>query len=110
MRSAAASSVRRAKNREELPFRSHCQNPAYSLPAWRPLALLHSLGLQDAAPDLILLDRFEERAEIAFAEPLVTLALYELEENRADHGLGKDLEQHPGCTAFDDALAVDQNA
>src|SRR5581483_9998133 len=49
--------------------------------------------LQRAAADLIELDRLEQRAEIAFAEALVALALDDLEEDRADHRLGEDLEQ-----------------
>src|SRR5258706_12849195 len=41
------------------------------------------LVLQDPAPDLIELDRFEQRAEIAFPEPFVALALNDFEEDRA---------------------------
>src|SRR5882757_4737598 len=65
---------------------------------------------QHAAPDLILLDRFEQRLEIALAETVVALALDELEEDRPD-GVGrKDLQQHLGLAAFDHAFAVDQDA
>jgi hypothetical protein len=32
-------------------------------------------GLQNAAPDLVELDRFEQRLEVALAESLVPLAL-----------------------------------
>src|SRR5215216_880680 len=35
----------------------------------------------------------EERAEVAFAEALVALALDDLEEDGPDHGLGEDLQQ-----------------
>src|SRR5690348_1022271 len=41
-------------------------------------------ALEHAPADLILLDRFEQRAEIAFAETFVSLALDDLEKNRAD--------------------------
>src|SRR6202000_1628894 len=57
-----------------------------------------------------LLDRFEQGLEVAFAEPVVALALDELEEDRADRIGGKDLQQHLGLAAIDHALAVDQNA
>src|SRR5437868_4322418 len=43
--------------------------------------------------DLVELDALEQRLEIAFAEALVTLALDDLEEDRADHVLGEDLQQ-----------------
>ena len=48
---------------------------------------------QHAALDLVQLDRLEQRAEVAFAEALVALALDDLEEDRADHRLRKDLQQ-----------------
>src|SRR5437763_3965794 len=51
-------------------------------------------ALQHAAPDLIELDRFEQRTEVAFAEALITLALDDLEEDRPDDGGREDLEQH----------------
>src|SRR5439155_19725017 len=47
---------------------------------------------EDAAADLVALDRFEEGAEIAFAETVVAFALNDFEKDRADHGLGKDLQ------------------
>src|SRR5215471_11304159 len=50
---------------------------------------------QDTAADLVALDRFEERAEIALAKAFVALALDDLEEDRADDGLGEDLQQEP---------------
>src|SRR6218665_287649 len=49
--------------------------------------------LQHAAADLVELDALEQRAEVAFAEALVALALDQLEEDRADHLLGEDLQQ-----------------
>src|SRR5690349_9313652 len=59
-----------------------------------------------AAADLVELDRFEQRLEIAVAEAFIALALDDLEEDRAEQILGKDLQQ--------DALlldvAVDQDA
>src|SRR5215467_6215003 len=68
------------------------------------------LDLQHAAADLVFLDRFEQSLEVALAEPVVTLALDELEENRPDRVRGKDLQQHLGLAAVDHALAVDQDA
>src|SRR4051812_6811962 len=61
---------------------------------------------EDAAADLVLLDRFEQRAEIAFAKPLVALALDDLEEDRPDHRLGEYLEQQALPLA---GVAVDQD-
>src|SRR6266852_1679378 len=49
-------------------------------------------GGEDAAADLVALDRFEERAEISFAKALIALALDDLEKDRADHRLGEDLQ------------------
>src|SRR6185437_12381066 len=59
--------------------RAACPDPAHQL--------------DDAAADLILLDRLEERAEVALAEAFVALALDDLEEDRADHVAGEDLQQ-----------------
>src|SRR5690606_7589997 len=48
----------------------------------------------DHAPaQLVLLDGFEQGLEIALAEALVTLALNDLEEDRADHRVGEYLQQ-----------------
>src|SRR5690606_39245193 len=60
-------------------------------------------------------DRFEEGAEVAFAEALVALALDELEEDRPEHRAGEDLQEHArhGAAALADlhgALAVDEDA
>jgi ABC-type arginine/histidine transport system permease subunit len=49
--------------------------------------------LQHAPPDLVQLDRLEQRPEIALAEALVALALDDLEEDRADLVLGEYLQQ-----------------
>src|SRR5712672_2180698 len=54
----------------------------------------HALCFQYSTPDLILLDGFEQRAEIAFTESLVALALDDLEEDRADDRLRENLQQH----------------
>src|SRR5690348_17462937 len=51
------------------------------------------LGSEDAATHLVELDAFEQRLEITLAEALVALALNDLEEDRADHVLGEDLQQ-----------------
>jgi hypothetical protein len=47
---------------------------------------------QDAALDLVLLDRLEESLEVAFAKSFITLPLDEFKEDRADHGLGENLQ------------------
>src|SRR5690606_14955938 len=65
------------------------------------------LGGDDAAADLVELDRFEQRLEIALAEALIALALDDLEEDRADHVLGEDLQQQPLAGL---GRAVDQDA
>ena len=66
--------------------------------------------LQHAPANLIFLDRFEQRLEIALAETVVALALDELEEDRPDRVRRENLQQHLGVAAVDDALAVDQDA
>src|SRR5947209_12846368 len=53
------------------------------------------LAGQHAAADLVPFDRFEKGAEIALAEPLIALALDDLEKDRADDGVGEDLQQEP---------------
>src|SRR5471032_1406002 len=63
---------------------------------------------QHAALDLIELDRFEQRAEITFAEALVALALDDLEEDRTDDVLREDLQQQLAFRLG--AAAVDQDA
>src|SRR5262249_13024401 len=69
-----------------LSWRCGCVNK--STPA------LRRLGLEHAARHLVPLDRFEERLEVALAEALVPLALDDLEEDRADHRLGEDLQKN----------------
>src|SRR5262245_66263612 len=69
--------------------------------------MVSSLGFQNAAADLIELDRFEQGAEIALAETLVAAALDDLEEDRTDHRLGEDLQQEPAALG---RRAVDQDA
>ena len=66
--------------------------------------------LQHAPANLIFLDRFEQRLEITLAESIVALALDEFEEDRPDRVRRKNLQQHLGLAAIDDALAVDQDA
>ncbi len=58
-----------------------------------------------AASDLIQLDAFEQGLEIAVAKAFIALALDDLEEDRADHILGEDLEQD---ALFAD-ISVDQD-
>src|SRR2546423_11857615 len=64
-------------------------------------ALTPILGrrLQYAAAHLVELHRLEQRAEVALAEALVALPLDDLEEDRADHGLGEDLQEEPPARA-----------
>src|ERR1700694_3684366 len=50
--------------------------------------------LQHTAPDLIELDRLEQRLEVALAESFVALALDYLEEDRTDHSRREDLQEH----------------
>ena len=70
-------------------------------PVWR------APTLDDAAADLIEFDRFEQRAEVAFPETLVALALNDLEEDRADDVLREDLQQH-ALTLL--RVAIDEDA
>src|SRR4051812_43611369 len=74
------------------------------------IALRRVAYLQHPPANLIFLDRFEQRLEVAFAEPIVALALDELEEDRPDGVRRKDLQQHLGVAALDYALAVNENA
>src|SRR5260221_9843733 len=53
-----------------------------------------ALRLQHSASDLIQLDRLEQRAEVAFAESFIALALDDLEKDRADDGRRENLQQH----------------
>src|SRR4029077_18851638 len=64
------------------------------------------IRIEHAAADLVELDRLEECAEIALAEALVTFALDDLEENRADHGIREDLQQQAAAPS---GRAVDQD-
>src|SRR6185295_7309484 len=64
-------------------------------------------SLNNPPPHLIELDGFEQRAEVAFPEPLVSLALNDLEEDRANDVLREDLQQHALALL---RIAVDENA
>src|SRR4051794_14472591 len=64
-------------------------------------ARMRSSRLDHAPAYLILLDRFEERLEVAFAESLVALALDELEEHRPELVLRKDLQENLSGRAVD---------
>ena len=63
---------------------------------------------QQAAPDLIFFDGFEQGFEIALAKAVIALALDEFEEDRPDQGFRKDLKQDARFAAADHAFAVDQ--
>src|SRR6266851_449706 len=95
--------------------RGACHRAALARTRWRrpgmtrkPLRRL--VDFQHAAADLVFLDRFKQRLEIAFAESVVALALDEFEEDRPDGVGGKDLQQQLGEAAIDHAFAVDQDA
>src|SRR2546423_15583106 len=71
-------------------------------------ALTPILGrrLQYAAAHLVELHRLEQRLEVALAKALVALPLDDLEEDRADGGVGEDLQKQPAAgTAVDEDLA-----
>ncbi|SOY73835.1 protein of unknown function (plasmid) [Cupriavidus taiwanensis] len=65
------------------------------------------LDLERAAFDLVAFQRLEQCLEVAFAEAFVALALDELEEHRAERGLGEDLQQQTGLAAFGGAVQQD---
>src|SRR5262249_27558784 len=75
--------------------------PAASRPSWLCSFREH------AAADLIELDRFEKGAKVALAEAVVALALDDLEEDRADHRVGEDLQEHAAAAR---RRAIDQDA
>src|SRR5713101_7955482 len=68
------------------------------------------LRREDPAPNLVFLDRLEQRLEISLTEAVVALPLDELEEDRADHGLGENLQQDLRFTAVDHSLAVNEDS
>ena len=72
--------------------------------------LLCRTGAEDTSADLVLLNGFEQGLEIALAKAVVTLALDELKEDRADRGPAEPLEQHLCKATFDNALAIDKDA
>src|SRR3981189_3315778 len=76
----------------------------------RSRILRRVVHLQHAAANLIFLDRFEQRLEIALAKAIVALALDEFEEDRPDPIRRKYLQQQLGVAALDDAFAIDQDA
>src|SRR5262249_13753413 len=73
----------------------------------RDSRLPRSGGLNDAAPQLIALERFEQRLEVAFAEALVALALDELEEHGTEEGLREDLQEQPLLAALGGSVQED---
>src|SRR2546427_13109181 len=75
----------------------------------RALTPILCCRLQDAAAHLVDLHRLEQRLEVALAEALVALPLDDLEEDRADGGLGEELQQQPAAgAAVDEDLAPPQ--
>src|SRR3954469_13522472 len=62
-------------------------------------------GFEHTAAHLVELHRFEEGAEVAFAEAFVAFALDDLEEDRPDEGLSEDLQEEPAR-----GIAVDEDA
>src|ERR1043165_4515699 len=92
----ASTGARRAAGKARARPRCTCSSPAR--PSNRSQPGCSRPGgscrrLQGAAADLIELHRLEQRAEVAFAEALVTFTLDDLEEDRTDHRLGEDLQQ-----------------
>lgn len=55
---------------------------------------------------MVFLDGFEQGLEVALAETVVSLTLDDLEEDRTDHRLGEDLQQHAQLTQLLDVLLV----
>jgi hypothetical protein len=49
------------------------------------------IGLQNAPPDLVFLNRLEQGTEVAFAKTFIAFPLDILEEDRADAGFGEAL-------------------
>src|SRR5687767_255679 len=90
------------RTRYEAPLRQY----VYRVSIAAPLAG-EPAPSDDSAPDLIALDGFEQRAEVAFAEALVALALNDLEENRPDDVLRENLQQHALVLLW---VTVDQDA
>jgi hypothetical protein len=72
-----------------------------------PTAIARRGSRAATTADLVELDALEQRLEIALAEALVALALDDLEEDRADHVLGEDLQQQALALG---RRAVDQDA
>src|SRR3989475_9853572 len=70
----------------------------------RALTPILGCRFQNAAAYLVELHRLEQRLEVALAEALVAVPLDDLEEDRADGGLGEDLQQQPAARA-----AVDED-
>src|SRR3989344_4758127 len=88
------------------PVTAHNRTPSWINPA--PVAGPNPLSVRGnyAALDLVFLDGLEQRLEVALATALVTLALDDLEEDRANHCIGENLQQDAVITR----RAVDQDA
>src|SRR5687767_814421 len=56
-------------------------------------SLRRLFDLDHAAADLVELDALKQRLEVAVAKAFITLALNDLEEDRADERLGENLQQ-----------------
>ncbi|CAI8831627.1 hypothetical protein PSTA9_02186 [Pseudomonas syringae pv. tomato] len=59
-----------------------------------------SIRRQHPALDLVALDGFEQRLEVAFAKAIVAFALDELEKHWPHQGGGEYLQQQPTLAAF----------
>src|SRR5689334_3675445 len=88
-----------------------CRAQSRHVPRLRSGRTAVEVNLDDPAPHLVELDALEQRLKIALAEALVALALDDLEEDRADHVLGEDLQQQAlpfsGSSVHQDAALLE---
>src|SRR6267143_2981710 len=90
----ASTAARRAAGKARVPPAYRRSSPARPNSRARPWSnrrvdRVSCCGLQYAAAYLVELHRLEQRLEVALAEALVALPLDDLEEDRADGGLGE---------------------
>src|ERR1700712_5308498 len=71
-------------------------------------AVWRLLGREYATTNLVTLDRFKQRLEVAFAETIVAFTLDEFEEHRPHQGFRENLQQQTLVARF--GRTVQQNA